>query len=65
MEEDIKIEPESKPAAQFIPPILRGLLFRERGHQRSGITKNKSQGTPKAKRKMVRESRRKNRRANQ
>ena len=61
MQEETKIDPEVKPAAQFVSALLRGLLFRERGHLRSGVTKNNGQPRNKARARMARESRRKNR----
>lgn len=58
VEEEVKPKP---PSAQFVAPLLRGLLFRERGHQRAGITKNHGQPRNKRRAKMASESRRRNR----
>lgn len=61
MQEETKLAPEIKPVAQFVSLLLRSLLYRERGHQRAGITKNNGQPRNKTRARMARESRRKNR----
>jgi len=48
-------------SAQFVAYGLRGLLFREIGHQRAGITKNHGPPRNKRRAKMARTSRRRNR----
>ena len=61
MEEETKLDPEVNPVAQFVTPFMRGLLFRERGHQRSGFTKNHGQPRNKTRARMARASRKMNR----